>query len=269
MITYKISFLVFFVFFSIPNIYGEIYSNEEYGFSIDIPEGGIINDNVVKVEGNSNFESSDIVLSFQDGEDSFNHYFEITFVKNDTIALNYSGEEYLDKIIPQLQNNCLFTSFEIQGRLCTSHSILFEEILEHKGNPAYQITESWIEVYPDQTSILITSIIRDIVVNGNVWNISSINSNQKYAEEYEMILEIFNSFELESTEQKIPGAKNNFEGHHLKSPKHQTSEGIEPNEVRCKVGLELIFKSTDNSPACVKPETAEKLIQRNWTYKVQ
>ena len=30
------------------------------------------------------------------------------------------------------------------------------------------------------------------------------------------------------------------------------------------MGLELIFKLTDNSPACIKPKTAIKIIQRDW-----
>jgi len=48
------------------------------------------------------------------------------------------------------------------------------------------------------------------------------------------------------------------------SPLKQISSGIDPNSVICKEGFELVHKSTDNSPACVKPSTAEKLIQRGW-----
>jgi len=48
------------------------------------------------------------------------------------------------------------------------------------------------------------------------------------------------------------------------SPLKQISSGIDPYSVTCKEGFELVFKSTDNSPACVKPSTAEKLIQRGW-----
>ncbi len=48
------------------------------------------------------------------------------------------------------------------------------------------------------------------------------------------------------------------------SPKQQMSMGFLSNDVECRKGLELIFKSSDNSPACVKPATAEKLIQRGW-----
>jgi len=48
------------------------------------------------------------------------------------------------------------------------------------------------------------------------------------------------------------------------SPLKQISSGIDPYSVTCKEDFELVFKSTDNSPACVKPSTAEKLIQRGW-----
>ena len=37
-----------------------------------------------------------------------------------------------------------------------------------------------------------------------------------------------------------------------------------PDEINCNDDLQLIFKLTDNSPACVNPETAEKLIERGW-----
>jgi hypothetical protein len=48
------------------------------------------------------------------------------------------------------------------------------------------------------------------------------------------------------------------------SPKAQTASGFFPEDVRCKDGLQLIFKSKDNSPACVKWETSKKLIERGW-----
>jgi len=57
---------------------------------------------------------------------------------------------------------------------------------------------------------------------------------------------IFNEFE------KIP------------SPREQVENGFLPNNVTCNKGLELILKSKNNSPACVKPTTAKKLIERGW-----
>ena len=46
-------------------------------------------------------------------------------------------------------------------------------------------------------------------------------------------------------------------------PKKQQSQGRSISEIQCMDGLVLIQKY-DNSPACVKPLTAEKLEKRGW-----
>lgn len=48
-------------------------------------------------------------------------------------------------------------------------------------------------------------------------------------------------------------------------PLKQISSGILPENVTCTEGFQLIFKAVDNSPACVKPVTAQKLLERGWT----
>ena len=48
------------------------------------------------------------------------------------------------------------------------------------------------------------------------------------------------------------------------SLKHQLEQGINHKDLVCKESLELIFKSTDFSPACVKSSTAEVLLDRDW-----
>jgi YVTN family beta-propeller protein len=50
----------------------------------------------------------------------------------------------------------------------------------------------------------------------------------------------------------------------LQPPLKQVSLGVNPNSVVCKTGFELVLKEGSDSPACVKPTTAEKLIQRGW-----
>jgi len=40
--------------------------------------------------------------------------------------------------------------------------------------------------------------------------------------------------------------------------------GIATESVTCIEGLVLIKKLSDNSPACVKPYTAQKLVERGW-----
>lgn len=50
----------------------------------------------------------------------------------------------------------------------------------------------------------------------------------------------------------------------FKTPKQQTNVGILSSEVECKKDLQLIFKSSNGNPACVKPDTKTKLIERGW-----
>lgn len=50
----------------------------------------------------------------------------------------------------------------------------------------------------------------------------------------------------------------------LGSPLQQIKNGIEPAAVKCKEGLVLVLKHGNDSPACVKPKTADVLYERNW-----
>ena len=47
-------------------------------------------------------------------------------------------------------------------------------------------------------------------------------------------------------------------------PLKQISDGIMPENVTCTEGLEIIQKASNGLPACVKPSSVEKLIQRGW-----
>ena len=51
------------------------------------------------------------------------------------------------------------------------------------------------------------------------------------------------------------------------SPLKQLSLGSEPQNIVCKEGLELVFKSNNLQPACVKPSSIEQLIKRQWAQK--
>ena len=48
-------------------------------------------------------------------------------------------------------------------------------------------------------------------------------------------------------------------------PLKQFKNGISVELIECNPGLSLIIKNSDGFPACVKPETKTKLIERNWT----
>lgn len=50
----------------------------------------------------------------------------------------------------------------------------------------------------------------------------------------------------------------------FESPKKQLENVSDIHDIMCNVGLSLVFKNNDWSPACVKPQSIEKLIQRGW-----
>ena len=50
----------------------------------------------------------------------------------------------------------------------------------------------------------------------------------------------------------------------LESPIKQFKTGILASDVKCNRGLQLIFKTENDSPACVTSQTATKLIQSGW-----
>lgn len=54
----------------------------------------------------------------------------------------------------------------------------------------------------------------------------------------------------------------------IQPPLIQYRSGINEKNIMCNLGLQLIFKAEDNSPACVKPNTAQKLLDRGWTKSI-
>ncbi|HKU33308.1 MAG TPA: hypothetical protein VJR22_05635, partial [Candidatus Nitrosotalea sp.] len=60
----------------------------------------------------------------------------------------------------------------------------------------------------------------------------------------------------------------NDEHPYFPPPLQQLTTGIGSKDVVCKKGLVLVIKSEDGSPACAKPDTAQKLIERGWAKEI-
>ncbi len=50
----------------------------------------------------------------------------------------------------------------------------------------------------------------------------------------------------------------------IMSPKEQVTSGIQPKDVKCKSGFELIINQFNSRPACVKSDIASLLVTRGW-----
>ena len=48
------------------------------------------------------------------------------------------------------------------------------------------------------------------------------------------------------------------------SPLKQFKSGIKAGDIKCNNGLSLVVKAEDNSPACITPQTAQKLTEGGW-----
>ena len=51
-------------------------------------------------------------------------------------------------------------------------------------------------------------------------------------------------------------------------PLKQINDGIEPMNVTCTEGLELVLKFSNGNPACLKPSSVSKLIERGWAIHI-
>lgn len=57
-------------------------------------------------------------------------------------------------------------------------------------------------------------------------------------------------------------------GQIFESPHLQVKQGIDPLDIKCKQGLQLVIKSRDGSPACVSTQSATKLVKWGWASKI-
>ena len=71
-------------------------------------------------------------------------------------------------------------------------------------------------------------------------------------------IEIVGTFFVEKYHYAIPNSMSSL------SPLQQYESGIAANDVTCRQGLQLIFKFTNGTPACVTSQTKEKLFERGW-----
>lgn len=125
-----------------------------------------------------------------------------------------------------------------------------KEVQREQWNPYYQYKgASWMEMMKTQMiEAMKNGTIEDWVTgndsNYNVWRYYYLNDQAPF----------FRS--------SVSGL--NDEHPYFPPPLQQLITGIAPKDVACKKGLNLVIKAEDNSPACVRPDTTQKLIERGW-----
>lgn len=56
---------------------------------------------------------------------------------------------------------------------------------------------------------------------------------------------------------------------HAETPLQQFKSGVKAHNIQCDKSFSLIIKAEDGSPACVKPDTGQILIERGWAKALQ
>lgn len=182
----------------------KIHLNEEFGFWIEFPEEWYFDESQVIMQPAPGINSGGIIAAIMhDGVNWWDHFVSVTLIKEDVTAINFEGDEFLDQVSTELTQACISSSFNFEGFECTEHKVLEKKLVDINGLPAYQIKESWIEIYSDGTNSSKISILTDIVVNNNIWQIDSINTASKFENQSDTIYEIINSFKFVETEQTL------------------------------------------------------------------
>ncbi|MDH3340191.1 MAG: hypothetical protein OEL84_02765 [Nitrosopumilus sp.] len=193
MLTIIISAIIF-----SPTVNAEIFQSNEYGFSIEYPENWYVDDTILSMAPVSGFDDGGASVVFlSDDSENWNHSIEVVFIKNDVLAINSEGVEYIEKVKNRLIEFCESATFQFDGFECSNHSIIDSKIIEINGREAYQIKEFWTQTYSDGSEFNNISILTNFVMNNNVWTIDSINTVELFTKDIEnQINETINSFIL-------------------------------------------------------------------------
>lgn len=179
------------------------FQSSEFGFSIQYPENWVVDDEVIEFEPEPGYdEGGATIVYFYDDPNFVTHSIEITFIKNDNIARNNQGQQYLDRVEARIAENCEIAVFEIEGYQCSYFKVTNSEITEHNGLPAYKFTQTWTERYPDGSVFDLKSILIDIVDGNDVWTIDAISIESEFPKFSRTLEEIIESFTIE--ESKLP-----------------------------------------------------------------
>ncbi len=244
---------------------GAIIENTKFGYWMEYPTNWIADETVIELEPLPGVNSgSRILVKITDGLYWWNHFISVSMTDNDYFVVNFLDLDYLDQIKNTLEEACTIATLDVEGYVCSNYSLIDAKILELNGNKAYQIKESWIETYHDNTTKEKIGILTDIIVDDDVWTIHSINNAQNYSNSSEVIDEIINSFQfIPVSEIQEPLAEKEIPWDMILPPLKQLKAGTHLENIECKPNLVLMIKYNGN-PACVNQIGAEKLESRGW-----
>ncbi|MBT4327786.1 MAG: hypothetical protein HOD60_12930, partial [Candidatus Nitrosopelagicus sp.] len=188
------------------------YENDEYGFMIDYPIHWTVDKlifDLPSVIGSSDGGKS--IVGFNDEEAGV--FVEIMFLKNEDIAQNFEGDDYVNqrKIESKLfcNQSTLSSGFDYT---CSDYELKSSS----HDDDVYTMTESMIHQYSNGDIKKMIHFQQEIIKNDYVWMLRLDSSEETFDEIYPTIMNMYNSFTLVDSnhnlhEYEIPGwVKNNI-----------------------------------------------------------
>ncbi|HXV38243.1 MAG TPA: hypothetical protein VD699_01525, partial [Nitrosopumilaceae archaeon] len=183
----------------------ESYENEKYQFSIDVPKGW-------DIENFERTESSDPIVFLQN--DLANNSAWVVVYLLDKREESVTSEKYLTVLTNEEEKKCNDASLEVEKYTCMNFKVMDSDIIQIKGEKAYQLRYSWIQ----DKKFSFGTIITEIPKGDEVWRIESDIFGPDYADFIGKVESSINSFMLvsnkptqpkETQEQIPPWIKNN------------------------------------------------------------
>jgi hypothetical protein len=195
--SFSVLFLIIICSFGFTNAFGALgeYYDDEFGYSLSYPDGWIIDTETVDWGSSPGFDEGffSLVYFYDDSNFSFNSI-EVTFAKNDNIARNNSGQQYVERVTARLAENCEIATFEVDDYQCSDFKVLDTNSFRHNGFPSYSFIQTWTEYYPDGSSLEYKGVLTDILNGNDVWTIDGIADKNSFTKFQPVLKNVVDSF---------------------------------------------------------------------------
>lgn len=230
----------------------KMYENQKHRFTIEYPSGWILNDTIP--QKNKWIE----IVSFIPDTEDWSQGIYVNKWEGDLKDKNFDSNEYLENHNQAAQDWCSSLSVSENGFACINYSLVNQKTASVSGRQSLLLEEVWTRIDGKISSEVLVYNLQ-IPDGEDRWTIIAESKKEILNETSNILKNSLGSFTL------LDELQDNSVIETISSPKQQLKNNIAPTDISCKIHLVLIFKATDNSPACVKPSTAQKLLERGWT----
>ena len=230
----------------------KMYENQEYRFTIEYPSGWILNDTIP--QKNKWIE----IVSFIPDTEDWSQGIYVNKWEGDLKDKNFDSNEYLENHNQAAQDWCSSLSVSENGFACINYSLVNQKTASISGRQSLLLEEVWTRIDGEISSEVLVYNLQ-IPDGEDRWTIIAESKKEILNETSNSLKNSLDSFTLLDELQDSSVIET------ISPPKQQLKNNIAPTDISCKIDLVLIFKATDNSPACVKASTAQKLLERGWT----